>query len=239
MRANATLLFCEAFPIHDPNLGSQAIETAIQKQLDTAMVKKKKKTVQNHANYSVSNFLCGYSTDFPPPQDLLNDPHPTVRCMAILGVCKILAKFWELFPPGIIMDFLKKLAGELANDTSSEEVRSSVFKVEGALLFFASEGFEPLRAPMPEFLLAECLTWCCSQCLALVLDNPLSHPVLEKLIPTIKNSLHDKSEMTRVTFLDMLIKMKEVRAAKVRRVLVCLFLSQIDGNTSVTLLYHK
>lgn len=32
---------------------------------------------------------------------------------------------------------------------------------------------------------------------------------------TLKNSLHDKSEMVRAAFLDLLIKMKEVRAAKV------------------------
>lgn len=51
--------------------------------------------------------------------------------------------------------------------------------------------------------------------MAVVLDNPLSHPVLEKIVVTLKNSLHDKSEMVRAAFLDLLIKMKEVRAAKV------------------------
>lgn len=38
VRANATLLFTEAFPIHDPSHSSQAVEAAIQKQLDMAMV---------------------------------------------------------------------------------------------------------------------------------------------------------------------------------------------------------
>lgn len=38
VRANAALLFTEAFPIHDPSHSSQAVEAAIQKQLDTAMV---------------------------------------------------------------------------------------------------------------------------------------------------------------------------------------------------------
>lgn len=41
VRANAALLFTEAFPIHDPSHSSQAVEAAIQKQLDTAMVLKK------------------------------------------------------------------------------------------------------------------------------------------------------------------------------------------------------
>ncbi|XP_008289557.1 condensin-2 complex subunit G2 [Stegastes partitus] len=148
VRANATLLFTEAFPVHDPDQSNENIDENIQKQLDTAM-------------------------------GLLDDPHPTVRCNAILGVCKILAKCWELLPPTIITDFLKKLVMELAADSSSADVRCSVFK-----------------------------------CLTIVLDNALSHPILEKLLPTLKYSLHDNSEKVRTAFLDMLIKVKAVRAAK-------------------------
>ncbi|KAM8823717.1 condensin-2 complex subunit G2 [Spinachia spinachia] len=148
VRANATLLFTEAFPVHDPEQKTQNIDEAIQKQLDTAM-------------------------------GLLDDPHPTVRSNATLGVCKMLARCWELLPATIIKDFLKKLVMELAADRSSADVRCSVFK-----------------------------------CLTIVLDNNLSHPVLEKLLPTLKYSLHDKSEKVRVAFLDMLIKIKAVRAAK-------------------------
>ncbi|KAK2859568.1 hypothetical protein Q5P01_004188 [Channa striata] len=148
VRANATLLFTEAFPIHDPNQNNQNVDEDIQKQLDTAM-------------------------------GLLNDPHPTVRSNATLGVCKILAKCWELLPPTVITDFLKKLVTKLATDTSSPDVRCSVFK-----------------------------------CLTFVLDNSLSHPLLEKLLPTLKYSLHDNSEKVRTAFLDMLIKVKAVRAAK-------------------------
>ncbi|XP_030612385.1 condensin-2 complex subunit G2 isoform X3 [Archocentrus centrarchus] len=148
VRANATLLFTEAFPVHDPDQSNEKIDENIQKQLDTAM-------------------------------SLLNDPHPTVRSNATLGVCKILAKCWELLPPTIITDFLKKLVVELAADSSSPDVRCSVFK-----------------------------------CLTIVLDNALSHPLLEKLLPTVKYSLHDNSEKVRIAFLDMLMKVKAVRAAK-------------------------
>ncbi|XP_026217742.1 condensin-2 complex subunit G2 isoform X2 [Anabas testudineus] len=148
VRANATLLFTEAFPVHDPDQSNKNIDEDIQKQLDTAM-------------------------------GLLEDPHPTVRSNATLGVCKILAKCWELLPPTIITDFLKKLVMELATDISSPDVRCSVFK-----------------------------------CLTIVLDNALSHPLLEKLLPTLKYSLHDNSEKVRTAFLDMLIKVKAVRAAK-------------------------
>lgn len=37
MRANATLLFTEAFPVHDPDQ-NKSTDEAIQKQLDTVMV---------------------------------------------------------------------------------------------------------------------------------------------------------------------------------------------------------
>ncbi|XP_028288845.1 condensin-2 complex subunit G2 [Parambassis ranga] len=148
VRANATLLFTEAFPVHDPDQSNENIDQNIQKQLDTAM-------------------------------GLLDDPHPTVRSTAILGVCKILAKCWELLPPTVITDFLKKLVMELSADSSSPDVRCSVFK-----------------------------------CLTIVLDNALCHPLLEKLLPTVKYSLHDTSEKVRAAFLDMLIKVKAVRAAK-------------------------
>ncbi|XP_041737015.1 condensin-2 complex subunit G2 [Coregonus clupeaformis] len=148
VRANATLLFTEAFPIHDPSQSSEKMDETIQKQLDT--------------------LVC-----------LLEDPQPLVRSTATLGVCKILAKCWEVIPPTVITDFLKKLVVELANDTSSPDVRCSVFK-----------------------------------CLTIVLDNGYSHPLLEQLLPALKNSLHDTSEKVRVAFLDMLLKIKAVRAAK-------------------------
>ncbi|XP_041823460.1 condensin-2 complex subunit G2 [Melanotaenia boesemani] len=148
VRANATLIFTDAFPVHDPDQNTKNIDMNIQKQLDTLM-------------------------------GLLYDPHPTVRSSAILGVCKILLKFWELLPPTIITDFLKKLVMELAADISSPDIRCSVFK-----------------------------------CLTIVLDNPLSHPLLEKLLPSLKYSLHDNSEKVRTAFLDVLIKVKAVRAAK-------------------------
>ncbi|KAM9417840.1 condensin-2 complex subunit G2 isoform 1-T2 [Salvelinus alpinus] len=148
VRANATLLFTEAFPIHDPSQSSEKMDETIQKQLDTLV-------------------------------NLLEDPQPLVRSTATLGVCKILAKCWEVIPPTVITDFLKKLVVELANDTSSPDVRCSVFK-----------------------------------CLTIVLDNGYSHPLLEQLLPALKNSLHDTSEKVRVAFLDMLLKIKAVRAAK-------------------------
>uniref|UniRef100_A0A3Q3VVG4 Non-SMC condensin II complex, subunit G2 n=1 Tax=Mola mola TaxID=94237 RepID=A0A3Q3VVG4_MOLML len=39
VRANATLLFSEAFPVHDPDQSSRTTDEAIQKQLETAMVR--------------------------------------------------------------------------------------------------------------------------------------------------------------------------------------------------------
>ncbi|TKC41147.1 hypothetical protein EI555_004850 [Monodon monoceros] len=110
---------------------------------------------------------------------LLEDPYPMVRSTGILGVCKITSKYWEMLPPTILIDLLKKVTEELAFDTSSADVRCSVFK-----------------------------------CLPIILDNKLSHPLLEQLLPTLKYCLHDNSEKVRVAFVDMLLKVKAVRAAK-------------------------
>lgn len=132
MRANATLLFTEAFPIHDPDQSNQNIDETIQKQLDAAMVRDSE-AAQILFYLKKRQYSEKYQNNKPPvchPQGLLEDTHPTVRSNATLGVCKILAKCWELLPPTIITDFLKKLVFELAADSSSPDVRCSVFKVE-------------------------------------------------------------------------------------------------------------
>lgn len=110
---------------------------------------------------------------------LLEDPYPWVRSTGVLGVCKITSKYWEMMPPTILVDLLKKVTGELAFDVSSADVRCSVFK-----------------------------------CLPIILDNKLSHPLLEQLLPSLRYSLHDNSEKVRVAFVDLLLKVKAVRAAK-------------------------
>ncbi|NXD77018.1 CNDG2 protein, partial [Halcyon senegalensis] len=55
---------------------------------------------------------------------------------------------------------------------------------------------------------------CVFKCLPIILDNKLSHPLLEQLLPAVKYSLHDNSEKVRVAFVDMLLKIKATRAAK-------------------------
>ncbi|NXF47735.1 CNDG2 protein, partial [Oceanites oceanicus] len=110
---------------------------------------------------------------------LLDDPHPIVRSTGVLGVTQITSKYWEMIPPTILADLLKKLTGELACDITSADVRCSVFK-----------------------------------CLPIILDNKLSHPLLEQLLPAVKHSLHDNSEKVRVAFADMLLKIKATKTAK-------------------------
>ncbi|XP_051466525.1 condensin-2 complex subunit G2 [Apus apus] len=110
---------------------------------------------------------------------LLEDPHPVVRSTGILGVTQITSKYWEMIPPTLLADLLKKLTGELACDITSADVRCSVFK-----------------------------------CLPIILDNKLSHPLLEQLLPAVTLSLHDNSEKVRVAFVDMLLKVKATKAAK-------------------------
>ncbi|XP_063271825.1 condensin-2 complex subunit G2 [Prinia subflava] len=110
---------------------------------------------------------------------LLEDPHPAVRSTGILGVTKITSEYWEMIPPTILTDLLKKITGELACDITSADVRCSVFKS-----------------------------------IPLILDNKLSHPLLEQLLPATKHSLHDNSEKVRVAFVEMLLKVKATKAAK-------------------------
>ncbi|KFP23537.1 Condensin-2 complex subunit G2, partial [Colius striatus] len=110
---------------------------------------------------------------------LLEDPHPLVRSTGILGVTQITSKYWEMIPPTILADLLKKLIGDLACDSASADVRCAVFK-----------------------------------CLPVILENKLSHPLLEELLPAVKQSLHDNSEKVRVAFVDMLLKIKATKAAK-------------------------
>ncbi|NXY67458.1 CNDG2 protein, partial [Glareola pratincola] len=59
---------------------------------------------------------------------LLEDPHPVVRSTGILGVTQITSKYWEMIPTTILADLLTKLTQELACDTTSADVRCSVFK---------------------------------------------------------------------------------------------------------------
>ncbi|XP_051872302.1 condensin-2 complex subunit G2 isoform X2 [Pristis pectinata] len=148
VRANAAILFVEAFPIRDPALTNEDVDVAIQKQFEEIF-------------------------------NLLEDPQPLVRSTGVLGVCRIAAKYWEMIPPSILTDLLTKVLRDLSADTSSADVRCSVFK-----------------------------------CLPITLDNRMSHPLLEQILPGLRNSLHDTSEKVRVAFVDMLLKVKAVRAAK-------------------------
>ncbi|XP_032090653.1 condensin-2 complex subunit G2 [Thamnophis elegans] len=56
------------------------------------------------------------------------------------------------------------------------------------------------------------------KCLPILLDNVLSHPLLEQLLPALKYNLHDNSEKVRVAFVDMLLKIKATKAAKFWRI---------------------
>ncbi|XP_025147741.1 condensin-2 complex subunit G2 isoform X3 [Bubalus kerabau] len=132
-----------------------------------------------HPGFNAIEMDSEIQKQFEELYSLLEDPYPMVRSAGILGVCKITSKYWEMMPPTILIDLLKKVTEELAFDFSSADVRCSVFK-----------------------------------CLPIILDNKLSHPLLEQLLPALKYCLHDNSEKVRVAFVDMLLKVKAVRAAK-------------------------
>ncbi|NXH32303.1 CNDG2 protein, partial [Myiagra hebetior] len=130
-------------------------------------------------NFKVEEMDNEIQKQFEELFSLLEDPHPVVRSTGILGVTQIISKYWEMIPPTVLADLLKKITGELACDITSADVRCCVFK-----------------------------------CLPIILDNKLSHPLLEHLLPATKHSLHDNSEKVRVAFVDMLLKVKATKAAK-------------------------
>lgn len=101
MRANATLLFTEAFPIHDPDQSNQNIDETIQKQLDAAMVRdseaaqilfylKKGNLVKN---IKIINHLCVILRAFSKTPTPLYAPMPpwgSVRSLRSAGSSSLL-----------------------------------------------------------------------------------------------------------------------------------------------------
>ena len=53
------------------------------------------------------------------------------------------------------------------------------------------------------------------QGLTKLIDNPLTHPMLKTLLPQMSSCFHDVSEKVRLAFVDMLLKVKTVKAVKV------------------------
>lgn len=65
---------------------------------------------------------------------LLKDPDHQVRTNAVLGVCNILKEYWEVLPINATHTILKFLVDTLAFDSSSANVRYSLFIGIGVLL---------------------------------------------------------------------------------------------------------
>ncbi|XP_071503358.1 condensin-2 complex subunit G2-like [Diadema antillarum] len=51
--------------------------------------------------------------------------------------------------------------------------------------------------------------------LIFVVDNPLSHPLLKNLLPSLKHFIHDTSEKVIITLVDLLLKVKGYKTIKV------------------------
>ena len=48
-----------------------------------------------------------------------------------------------------------------------------------------------------------------------VIDNPLSHPLLKNLLPSLKSFIHDTSEKVILAFVDLLLKVRGLKTIKV------------------------
>eukprot|EP00002_Diphylleia_rotans_P023151 TRINITY_DN4550_c0_g1_i4.p1 TRINITY_DN4550_c0_g1~~TRINITY_DN4550_c0_g1_i4.p1 ORF type:complete len:720 (+),score=134.00 TRINITY_DN4550_c0_g1_i4:53-2212(+) len=110
---------------------------------------------------------------------LLEDDAIIVRCAGVQVICRSLCVFWELIPAAWVRSVLTKLTCDLAYDSSSALVRSSV--VDG---------------------------------ITYLLQDPAHHQTIKVLLPQLKNLVHDTSERVRKSFVDLLIKVKSVRAIR-------------------------
>eukprot|EP01132_Coremiostelium_polycephalum_P000806 gene806-1002_t len=61
-------------------------------------------------------------------QELLYDPHVSVRVIAVQGVFEILSKFWEIIPVQTSRILLSKIINDIVHDKSSGLVRETVFQ---------------------------------------------------------------------------------------------------------------
>lgn len=131
VRAQATGLLVDAFPLQNPDMGTIEAASLLQKQLDML-------------------------------QALLLDPEPHVRVAAVVGVCRVLSVFWEAIPLHVTKQYITRLVGSLAFDSSSALVRLAV--VEGLT--------ELLEQPLAHPVLKQAL--------------PLTAPLLQDKTPRVR-----------------------------------------------------
>jgi predicted house-cleaning noncanonical NTP pyrophosphatase (MazG superfamily) len=108
---------------------------------------------------------------------MLMDDYPTIRCIAVEGICKVLCVYWEIVPPEQRFDWLKTLVNDMSQDSSSPSVRASVL---GGLTY--------------------------------LLDNHMAQTILKDLLKALGWMIHDSSKMVRSAFLDLLIKIRNLRS---------------------------
>ena len=147
---------------------------------------------------------------FDQMHDLLFDPAPIVRSVAVKGVCRILGVFWELIPTATINVLLSALIKDLVRD-KRWPFFSAPFLDFNACLGTSSSSI--VRASVFEGL-------------KYLLENHLSQPSLKgtvcwenifdsfsvpALLPQLTNLIHDHSDRVRASFVDLLCEIKKSR----------------------------
>jgi len=131
--------------------------------------------------------------------ELLSDSDVEVRVTSIQGVCGVIAVFWSILPTTFLSQAVRYLIKDLAFDASSPKVRIAVLK--GNTFEYLLE-FVFLQRLYPFFL-----------GLKLMLNNcERSHLYLKKILPKIKDIIHDINEGVRLSFVDLLGVIKRVRS---------------------------
>ena len=62
-------------------------------------------------------------------QYLLNDPSPSVRCVAVVGVFRAMRDYWELLSEDLLKNLTKTMVNDMRFDSASKGVRESVIRV--------------------------------------------------------------------------------------------------------------
>ncbi|XP_060579913.1 condensin-2 complex subunit G2-like [Ruditapes philippinarum] len=67
-------------------------------------------------------------------QKMLEDPFPNIRSLSVLGVFRVMEKYWEMIPQDTLKSLTVKLVQDNLADSSSADVRESVLKGLAILL---------------------------------------------------------------------------------------------------------
>ncbi|CAG5134282.1 unnamed protein product, partial [Candidula unifasciata] len=127
--------------------------------------------------------------------NLLSDPVPEVRLFAVRGVGNVLNIYWELIPADVSVPFI---------------FHDLIMFLLQVIKCFITKLIEDLAYDVSSPAVREAVLKAMQQ----LCDNHLCIPLLQNVLPLLRNFVHDTSERVRVAMFDLLLKVKGLRAIK-------------------------